>query len=170
MLNKYLPTLYLLGFLVCAALIASAYYFEYVMFLDPCPMCMAQRIATILVGVGCLGAFVLRRWPYAEIAALVWVLLFSALGVYLADHHVWLQHLPEDKVPECGPGLEYMLQTFPLKDVLMAMLQGDGECAKVSWSWLGMSMPEWMRVVFAVYTLAAVVALVNRRKSSSTQA
>lgn len=170
MLNKYFPILYVLGFLVCAVLIASAYYFEYVMFLDPCPMCMAQRIATMLIGAGCLGAFFLRRWACMEMVALVWVLLFAALGVYLADHHVWLQHLPEDKVPECGPGLEYMLQTFPLKDVLMAMLQGDGECAKVAWSWLGMSMPEWMRVVFAVYTLAAVVALVSCRKQQSTQA
>ncbi len=83
-------------------------------------------------------------------------------GIVAAGRHVWIQHLPPDKVPSCGPGLGYMLDNFPLGDALKMVLTGSGECASIDWSLLGLSMPEW--VLIAIVGLGGVGIWNNLRK------
>jgi disulfide bond formation protein DsbB len=70
----------------------------------------------------------------------------SIIGALIAGRHIWLQSLPPDQVPECGPGLNYMLDNFPITEVLSTVLRGSGSCAEVIWSFLGMSMPMWTMI------------------------
>lgn len=119
-------------------------YAQYVLMLDPCPLCVFQRIATIFLGIvflvaashnpGRLGAGV-----YAAL-----VLVMAGGGVAVASWHVYLQSLPADKVPSCGPGFEYIMGNFALFDALSLIFQGSGECAEVVWRLLGLSMPTWV--------------------------
>lgn len=157
---------YLAGFLSCAALLGAAYYFEYVLFLEPCPLCMLQRLATLFVGLGFLAAFLTRERPgqqagWALKLALVFTVASALLGVWAADHQLWLQSLPKEEVPACGPSFDYMLETLPLSELLKVMLHGDGNCAEITWTFLGKSMPWWTRICFVGYTLAAAFALVR---------
>ncbi|HSG63006.1 MAG TPA: disulfide bond formation protein B [Pseudomonadales bacterium] len=132
----------------CAVLIGIALYMQYSMGLEPCPLCMTQRVAIIAVGVVAFIAFLhhpsgaLRR-AYAGVGALL-----AVLGGAVSSRQLWLQSLPEDQVPACGPSLDYMLETFPLADTLRVMLQGDGNCAEVVWTFLGLSIPGWTLVAF----------------------
>lgn len=152
-------TLTSLGAAACALLLAFAYYLQYVQGLEPCPLCMAQRIAVILLGVVLLIAALhnpatIGRRLYACLA------LIAALGgAALAGRQLWLQSLPEDRVPACGPGLDYMLEVFPLSEVLLMMIQGTGDCAKVDWTFLGLSIAGWTFVWFSIFALAALYLL-----------
>lgn len=155
---------YLAGFLSCAALLAAAYYFEYALYLEPCPLCMVQRLATLAIGLGFLAAFIARQRgdrpaSWALRIALIFTLLSAIGGVWVADHHVWLQNLPPEDVPACGPGFDYLIETLPLSELIGVMLRGNGNCADVSWSFVGLSMPEWTRLWFLGYALAAAFAL-----------
>jgi disulfide bond formation protein DsbB len=69
---------------------------------------------------------------------------------------LWLQHLPPSEVPECGPGLEYMLDALPFTDVLAKVLHGSGECAEVLWRFLGLSIPGWSLVAFSAFLFAGL--------------
>jgi disulfide bond formation protein DsbB len=89
----------------------------------------------------------------------VLALVLVAAGLYVAGRHVWIQHLPADQVPMCGPSLDFLLDAFPLTSVVRTVLTGSGECAKVDWTFLGMSMPEWSLVWFALLGLWAVIAM-----------
>lgn len=152
---------YLAGFISCAGLLAAAYYFEYVLFLDPCPLCMLQRLATLLTGLGFLAAFIAaphpaKGWLYA---ALLFTLAATLFGLWSADHHVWIQSLPAEEVPACGPGFDYLMQTLPLSELLTIMLKGNGNCAEIDWMFLGLSMPEWLRLWFVGFAGATLFAL-----------
>jgi disulfide bond formation protein DsbB len=148
---------YGLGFLVCAGLLAFAYYLQYVENQEPCPLCMLQRIAFIDMMV--VFAVAAIHGPKRRGAIVYSALLFvmAAMGAGIAARHVWLQHLPADKVPACGPGLEYMLERFPLSEALRKIFAGSGECAEVTWRFLGFSIAEWSLLwlvllgAFAVY-------------------
>ena len=136
----------LAGACLCAAMMAFALYAEHVLFLDPCPLCIFQRIAVIVLGLGFLVAGLhdprgIGRWIYAG-----WTGLAALSGAALAAWHVRLQNLPADEVPACGPGLNYMLDNFPLSDALGMVFKGSGECAEVSWRLLGLSMPAWVLI------------------------
>ena len=134
------------GFLFCAGMMAYALYAEYVLYLDPCPLCVFQRMAVIMLGVVLLVAAVhdpqgRSKYVYAGLAA-----LFAAVGAGVAGWHVRLQHLPPDNIPSCGPGLDYMLDNFPLGDALKMVFAGSGECASIDWQLLGLSMPAWVLI------------------------
>jgi len=152
---------YLAGFVLCIALLAGAYYFEYVMFLDPCPLCIIQRIATLGIGIGCLLAFLLRFTVWPHRIALLLTTVSAGFGTWIADHHVWLQHLPKDQVPACGPSLDYLVETLPFNELVTTVLRGSGSCADVSWLFLGLSMPEWTRIIFVAFTVVAVAGLIR---------
>lgn len=128
------------GTLVCALLLAFGYYLQYVQGLDPCPLCQVQRAFYYLVGGAFLaGALHGKFLPaYSSLAA-----LFTLGGIGTAGRQVWLQHLPADKVPQCGPDLEFMLKNLPLSRTLEKLFTGTGECAVVDWSFLGLSIAEW---------------------------
>lgn len=154
---------YALGALLCGALLAYALYAQHVMFLDPCPLCIFQRVAFMVLGaVFLLGALhgpasAAGRRGYGLLAALV-----ATAGAAISARHVWLQSLPPDEVPACGPGLEYMLEAFPLREVLSKVFVGSGECAEIDWTFLGLSMPAWTLLWFVGLGLAALWAGLRR--------
>lgn len=155
------------GFALCVVLLATALYFQHVMGLEPCPLCIFQRIFVIALGAIMLVAAIHnpgRLWRRVYGAGM---LVFALLGVVVAGRHVWLQSLPPDQVPECGPGLEYMLQSFPLVQALELVFRGSGECAEVQWTFLGLSIPAWTLVIFAGILLAAIFTLFSRRGISA---
>jgi disulfide bond formation protein DsbB len=132
----------------CSILIAIALYMEHSMGLEPCPLCMTQRIAIIAVGTVALIAFLhhplgMMRRVYSGLGAIL-----AILGGAISSRQLWLQSLPEDQVPSCGPSLDYMLDTFPLSETISVMLQGDGNCAEVVWTFLGLSIPGWTLIAF----------------------
>ncbi|MDX1454961.1 MAG: disulfide bond formation protein B [Gammaproteobacteria bacterium] len=154
----------LAGFLACSGLMAYAYYAQFVLGLEPCPLCIFQRVAMIALGLVFLaaalqGARGVGRKVYGGL-----VLLAAGSGVGIAARHVWLQNLPPDLVPSCGPGLDYMLDVFPLGEALKMAFTGSGECAEVDWTLLGLSMPTWTLLAFAGLGLAGL--LVNFSRSS----
>jgi disulfide bond formation protein DsbB len=139
---------FFLGFLACAGLLGMGAYFQLVQGLEPCPLCISQRLAILLTGI----VFLIAGLHYpGEVGVKRYALLgtiTALLGASISTRHVWLQHLPPDKVPECGPELAYMFQYFPLFDTLKLMLSGTGDCAKVDWTLLGFSMPVWTLLAF----------------------
>ncbi len=157
---------FLFGFIVCAALIAYALYADKVLGFDPCPLCIFQRIAFAALGaIGLLGALHNPKSSVGRAVYGVLALIAGGIGIYLAGHHVYLQHLPLDQVPSCGPGLEYMMEAIPNKlDLIKEVLQGSGQCAEVNWTWLGFSMPEWTLLCFSLLTIGAAVAAFKKRK------
>ena len=137
-------TLNVLGFAVCAAMMGYALYVQYGMQLEPCPLCVLQRIAVIALGMIFLVAALHNpagkgRFAYAGLLSVAML-----GGIVVAGRHVWLQSLPPDRVPECGPGLDYMLETFPFTEALRMVFTGSGECAEIDWQFLGLSMPAWV--------------------------
>lgn len=138
----------LLGFLVCAGMMAYALYAEYVLFLMPCPLCVLQRMAVIALGIGFLAAAVHHpaAWGRQVYAALL--ALAAAVGISVAGRHVWLQNMPADQVPTCGPGFDYIIDSFPFSEALKMIFTGSGECADVDWLFLGLSMPAWLLLAF----------------------
>ena len=132
------------GFLTCAGMMGFALYAQYVLLLEPCPLCVFQRIATILLGcVFLIAALHNPRIVGARVYAAL-VFLAAGLGVGVAGWHVYLQNLPADKVPGCGPGFEYIMDNFALFDALSLIFKGSGECADVVWRMMGLSMPTWV--------------------------
>jgi len=138
-----------LGALACVAMLAYALYAQHGLGLEPCPLCVLQRVSVLSCGL----AFALAalhhpraagRFVYAGL-----ILVAGGAGAAVAGRHVWLQNLPPDEVPACGPGLEFMMESFPLLDVLDMVLSGSGECADTAWSFLGLSMPSWVAIACA---------------------
>jgi len=150
------------GAAVCAALLAYAYYLQYYDGQDPCPLCMVQRGFYYGIGLALLAGALhapgrLGERVYAGVA-----LLFAAGGLAAAARQVWLQHLPADQVPACGPDLFFMVENFPLARTLQLLLRGSGQCAEVHWTFLGLSIAEWSLAWFVLFALFA--ALLAARK------
>lgn len=123
-----------------------ALYMEHAMNLEPCPLCIMQRVMVIAVGVIALVAAIhgpQHRGIKFYGAAMT---VFSFAGAGLAGRQLWLQSLPADEVPACGPSLDYLMDVFPLTEVLSLVLSGDGTCAEVVWTFLGISIPGWTLV------------------------
>jgi disulfide bond formation protein DsbB len=141
-------------FFGCAGMMAYALYAQYQLYLDPCPLCIFQRVAVIGIGIAFLLLAIFNPAPGWVRRIFLGVFGLSALGgVSVAGRHVWLQHLPPDKVPTCGPGLDYMLDNFPLGDALRMVFTGSGECATTDWSFVGLSMPMWVLIAIVAMTL-----------------
>jgi protein dithiol:quinone oxidoreductase len=152
---------YVLGFLICAGLMGFALYLQFAMDLEPCPLCILQRIAIVAMGVVFLiAAFHNPERPGASAYALLQLILGGA-GAALALRQVWLQSLPKDQVPVCGMSLGYMLDTLPLGETLRKVLEGSGECAEKAWEFLHLSIAGWT-LVFFVATVVAAFALIRR--------
>ena len=135
-----------LGFLACVGLLAYAYYAQFVMHLEPCPLCIFQRIGIFALGVMFLIAALhdpatVGRRIYAVLIGLA---AFAAVAVAL--RHLYIQSLPPGTVPACGADLNFMLKVFSLSEVLVKVLTGSGECAKITWTFLGLAMPAWVLI------------------------
>jgi len=149
----------LVGLLLCGGLLAGAAWLQLVLELEPCPLCILQRVVVLVLALFFLLALLQNpRWWGRRVYAGVGVII-SAVGIAIAGRHVWLQHLPPDQVPECGPGLSFMLEVFPLGEALGMIFRGSGECAEVAWRFVGLSIPEWTLVVFVGYLLGCLLVL-----------
>lgn len=151
------------GFLCCTGLMGFALYAQHVLLLDPCPLCVLQRVAVIGIGVVFLIAALHDPAAWGRRVYAAFLAVLAAAGAGVAGWHVRLQHLPADEVPSCGPGLNYMLENFPLADALRMVFQGSGECAEIVWQFLGLSMPAW--VLTAVTGLGVAGIWNNLRKA-----
>ena len=147
----------LLGAAICAALLGYALYLQHGLGLEPCPLCIFQRIGMLALGLVFLVAGL--HGPGRTGARIYGVLAgLSALGgASVSARHLWLQSLPPDQVPSCGPGLGYLFDTFPFGDALKQVFSGSGECAKIDWTFLGQSMPFWVLLCFVGLGVAALV-------------
>ncbi|MFW1690796.1 disulfide bond formation protein B [Acinetobacter ursingii] len=153
------------GLLVLASIVGMSFalYLEHVKGLDPCPLCVFQRVGLMAMGIFALIAFLhnpasnLMKRMYALLAT-----LSIGWSVGVAARHVWLQTLPPDQVPSCGPGLNYLIDALPLKTVLSEVLTGSGECAAIDWTFLGQSLPVWSLVFFSVLLLICLWQLFRR--------
>jgi disulfide bond formation protein DsbB len=156
---------YALGFLACAGLLGFAYYLQYYQGEDPCPQCILQRVAFLALAAIFLVAAV--HGPGRAGSMIYGGLLVTAasVGTAIAARHVWLQNLPKDRIPECGPGLEYMLKKLPLTQALEKILSGSGECAEVGWTFLGLSIAGWSLVWFVLFAgFALCLTLAGMRR------
>ena len=149
MLKFTARTWFFWGFLYCAGLMLTAFYFQFVGGLNPCPLCISQRIMVVAAGLVMLAAAIHDPGPRGIKAYAVSGFTTALVGGGISARHVWIQHLPANEAPACGPGLSYMFEYFPLSDTLKAMVTGTGDCAKVDWSLFGLSMPAWVLVCFA---------------------
>lgn len=157
---------YLAGFLVCAGLIAFALYLQYGLGEDPCPLCMVQRIAFIVLGsVFLLAALHNPRSTGGHVVYAATLSLLAMAGGAVAGRQVWLQSLPKHLVPECGPGLDFIVSRFPLSKAIELVLRGSGECAEKGWMFLGLTIAGWSLVWFVLLGLLAVgsAVLAGRR-------
>jgi disulfide bond formation protein DsbB len=156
-----------IGALFCALLLGFAYYLQHVKGLEPCPLCLIQRgFFYGLLVVFLLGAIHGRaRILYGVLGALL-----AAGGAAVASRQVWLQHLPKDQVPQCGPDLYFMLQNFPLAQTLQKLIAGSGECAAVDWTFLGLSIAEWSFACFCALLLYSVWLAARRTAASPARA
>ena len=152
----------LLGFLACACLLGYAYYAQYVMHLEPCPLCMFQRYGVIVLCLVFLIAALHDPVAFGRRAYAVLVALAALATIGVAARHLYIQSLPPDAVPACGASLDFMLKIFSLSEVLVKVLTGSGECAKVTWEFLGLAMPAW--VLISAVALGAWGLWINLRR------
>lgn len=137
---------YLLLWTGCCLLIAIALYMQYMMDLVPCALCMTQRVFIIAVGVVALAAWISKASSSKTYPIMGMVL--AIIGGGFSIRHIWLQNLPEDLAPACGPTLGYLLENVPFVEALAVLLQGDGNCAESVWSFLGLTIPSWTLLAF----------------------
>lgn len=157
--DRFLHLSIMLG---CTGLVLAAIFIEPFASMNPCPMCMMQRAVFIAIAVFCLLAVLhnAKGWGKRAYAALI--LFTSGVGAAIATRQLWLQSLPEDKVPACGPGLDYMLEVFPILEVIEMAIKGTGDCAEVQWTWLGVSIPGWSLIAFIGIAVMAIWMLVRQ--------
>jgi disulfide bond formation protein DsbB len=159
-----------LGALACASLLGYGYYLQYFQDQDPCPLCLVQRVFYLGLAVAfTLGALHGPKggWliGYGVVAALL-----AGAGFGTAARQVYLQHLPPEKVPACGPDLYFMLENFPLTHMLGKLFTGSGQCAEVHWRFLGLSIAEWSLAWFAAFLAFALWTVVRGVRSRATRA
>ena len=145
--------------LLCMGMLGFAFYAEHGLGLIPCPLCMFQRVAVMAFAALCILAAIqgptgwgVRVWAFLG-------LLTAGLGAAIAGRHVWLQSLPKDQLPSCAPPMDYMWDNLPFGSMLQTVLMTSGDCAKVDWQFLGLSMPVWTFIAFAIMAASMLVVL-----------
>ena len=145
------------------ALLGVAFYMEYEMGLEPCPLCMLQRIMFLALGIVALISFLHKSRSAMKYYALT-ISTIAILGAALSIRHLYLQYLPEEQLPACLPGLSYMVEVFPWQEIMSAMIMGTGECGDVLWTFLGLSIPGWTLVAFASIAIINFVIFCRIKK------
>jgi len=150
-------------FLVIMAVIGMSFalfFLQRYMGFSPCPLCIFQRIGLMIMGGFALIAAIFD--PKSKIVRLLlWLGSLAGIGwaAVVAGRHVWLQHLPADQVPSCGPGLDYWLDTLPMQQVLKEVFAGSGECASIEWTFMGLSIPEQSLILFSILIVVHLLIL-----------
>ena len=140
----------LLGILACAGLLAYAYYVQFGVGLEPCPLCILQRLAVVAVGLLFVLAFLHNPGNRGARVYGVLIDLAALAGIAVAARHIWIIAQPPGSVAECGASLDYMMAVLPPHEVLAKVLTGSGECAKIDWTFLGLNMPTWVLMSLVV--------------------
>ena len=165
--NTYYRPLNFVGLSGCiAALMFAVIYLQQQLGLAPCPLCLASRLVVASAGATFLLAWLHNPQQFGQRFYALLGSMLSIIGIGLNLRHIWLQNLPADNVPECGPGLEYLLQNFPLQEALSTLLQGSGECAGVQWSLMGMTLTQQTLVLFIALLIIQVIQLRKKRRRS----
>lgn len=159
-------TLFLLAFLGCLGLIAAALYLEHIVGLEPCPLCHVQRLAVVLFAAVCLLATLHNPARLGQRIYAIVAMLAAALGIATAGRQIWLQGLPEDQLPSCLPPMEFMLEAFPLQEIMSKMLHGTADCAAIDWTLLGLNIAQLSMISFIAMCIFSLFVLL--RKSSDT--
>jgi disulfide bond formation protein DsbB len=147
---------YLIGLIAVIALLGIVAYLQAFAGLDPCPLCILQRFTLILLGIVFFFGALIKLKKTGHFFINLLAIVFSSLGALLAGRQVWLQHLPADQSAGCGASLDYMLQVFPLKDVLQKVLEGTSECSKVGIEFLHISLAAWSLICFCAFIVISV--------------
>ena len=147
----------------CIFLLGFGLYLEHVKGLEPCPLCIFQRLAYIAIFLtAVIAAIHAPGKTFARIYSGL-ITLIALSGTAIAARQVWLQHLPPDKVPECGPGLDYMLDTFPMAQALKMIFSGSGECAEIQWQFISLSIAEWSLVFFIFFVILNIIYFLYKK-------
>ncbi|MGP9517963.1 disulfide bond formation protein B [Psychrobacter sp. AOP7-C1-14] len=152
-------------FLVIMAIIGMSFalfYLQRHLGLSPCPLCIFQRVGLIVMGGFALISALFN--PKSKvIRLLLWLGSLVGIGwaTAVAARHVWLQYLPADQVPSCGPGLNYWLDTLPILQVFEEVFAGSGECASVDWTFMGLSIPEQSLILFSILLIVHILILLR---------
>ena len=159
-------SVYALIAIASLALLGYAYFAQYYHYLDPCPLCILQRVAVGLIGVNALIALChapngRARWVYTANGTFI-----PIIGSLIAGRHLYLQSLPPESVPECGPGLDYIISTLPMAEAIEKIFTGSGECAATSWTFVGITMPGWVLVWMLVFGAASICSLWADQRTS----
>jgi disulfide bond formation protein DsbB len=150
-------------FTICIGLLIFGLYLEHVQGLEACPLCIFQRIAyTAIIFIALIGAIHNPRNLLQNIYKLLMV-ISAITGAAIAGRQIWLQHLPPELVPECGPGFDYMFNVFPFGEALKMIFTGSGECAEVKWRFIGLSIAEWSLIMFIGIFIATILSIYTSR-------
>ena len=154
----------LTGFLACALMLAYALFAQFQQNLEPCPLCIFQRVGIATLGVVFLIAALHHpRSRAGRISYAVLIALAAAITAGVAARHVYVQHAPAGSIPACGAPLDSMLQMFPIAEVIRKVLSGGGECAVVNWTLFGLSMPAWVLTCAIALGLTGLLANLKAR-------
>ncbi|MFC0336306.1 Thiol:disulfide interchange protein DsbB [Kushneria avicenniae] len=167
LLNRSARQWCLAGSAFCIFMLAFALVLQYGFGLEPCPLCTFQRVAVLVALVPLIVGALHNPRGWAGSLYGVLSLIGAGAGIFLAGRHVWLQNLPADQVPSCGPGLNYMMEVLPLQSVIAMVLNSSGECAEVKGSFLGVSLPGWTLlgfVVLALITIGLIAGAIRRQR------
>ena len=150
-------------FLIVGSLLGYAAYSMKILGLEPCTLCITQQFFYCLIGISSFVSFLQNPGVTISRVYSFFISLFAIAGIWISGRQIWLQGLPEDEVPLCGPPLEYIIDVFPFADVLNALFMGDGNCAEIPWQFLGLSMAGWSFICFLVIFFLSVISLIKSR-------
>lgn len=152
----------LVAFLICFGLLCFAAYLQYTLHLQPCPLCVIQRLCiAILALIFMVNSLYLPRARLSRWLFSFLTILIASLGSITAIRHIWLQHQPIGSVPSCSVSLDFMLQNMPLSETFLQLLNGSGDCAIVTWQLMNMSIPEWTLIFFVVFLIFGLLRLLR---------
>jgi disulfide bond formation protein DsbB len=155
----------------CVMMLGYALFSQYYLGLAPCPLCIFQRIAVAGLAVALLVALAIpQRWRILGNISVLLILLAGVAGMGVSARHLYIQSLPPGQVPVCGATLDFMLDVFPFTEVLRKVLTGSGECARIDWTFLGLSMPAWVLICLVPLTVLGVLANWRPRRSGWSRA
>ncbi|WP_058367826.1 disulfide bond formation protein B [Psychrobacter sp. ENNN9_III] len=159
-LTNYRSLQVFLVFMTVIGMSYALFFLQRYMGLSPCPLCIFQRIGLMVMGAFALIAALFNPKTLG-LRLILWLGSLAGIGwaTTVAARHVWLQHLPADQVPSCGPGLDYWLDTLPMQQVLKEVFAGSGECATIDWTFMGLSIPEQSLIFFSILLLVHILIL-----------
>jgi len=164
MTKRAYRTLQSLLLFVSVLIIGATFYFQYAKGLQPCPLCIMQRLCAFLFAMFCMMGMCLSTLRRGRVVALFQV-FFAFVGFLFADRQLWLQFFPAEQASACLPGFDVMIKYLPWQDILHGLLWGAGECAEVTWKWLGLSMPAWAAIYFLAMTVVSGLVFLLLGKS-----